>query len=128
MTGHFSGSRKATRSSQIFCNSSRCTPFLIPYAMTPGLRTWSTASALTRQMKRPARGWPLHAKTVLCDLPDFQMKHIHHHKRSAIEQNDVSADYDMFAIRWRRRKMALQIPGADHNLRSQAGRQRTTHH
>jgi hypothetical protein len=45
--GRFSGSRKPTRSGQISCNTSKSTSSLIPFAMTPVLRTWSVASALT---------------------------------------------------------------------------------
>jgi hypothetical protein len=55
------------------------------------------------------------------------MKHIHYHKRSAIEQNHVAADHDMLAIRRRRRKVAFQISGTMHNFRPQSWRQSTTH-
>jgi hypothetical protein len=51
------------------------------------------------------------------------MKHIHHHKRSAIEQNHVTADHDMLAIRRRRWKVALQISGTMHNFRPKSWRQ-----
>jgi len=62
------------------------------------------------------------------DLPDFQVKHIHYQERSAVEQNDMPANQDMLAIRRRRRQMPLQVPGTNHNLRSQPGRQSATHH
>jgi hypothetical protein len=53
----------------------------------------------------------------LC-LPNPQVKHIHHNKSSAIEQNDVPANHDMLAAgRWRR-KVPLQVSGTDHNPRS----------
>jgi hypothetical protein len=72
-------------------------------------------------MKRPAPGWPF--TTILFYLSNLQVKHIHHYKSSAIQQNDVASDHDMLAIRWRRRKVPLQIVGAAHNLPSQSGRQ-----
>jgi hypothetical protein len=51
------------------------------------------------------------------------MKNIHYQKRSAVEQNNVAADYHVLAIRRRRRQLPLQVARTMHNHSSQAGGQ-----
>jgi hypothetical protein len=55
-------------------------------------------------------------------LADLEMKNVHDQERSAIEQNDVAPDYDVLAIRRRRRKTPLEVVGTTHNLFPQSGR------
>jgi hypothetical protein len=51
------------------------------------------------------------------------VKYVHDEERSAIEQNNVAPDHDMFAIRRRRRQTPLEVARANHNFRSQPRRQ-----
>src|SRR5712692_10874257 len=61
-------------------------------------------------------------------LANLEVKNIHHHKRSPIEQNDVAADHDVLAFRRRRRKAPLEVFGAAHNLFLKSRRQSAPHY
>jgi hypothetical protein len=65
-----------------------------------------------------------HKASVLTDL---EVKHIHDEQRFAIEQDNVAADHDVLAIRWRRRKTPLQIFGTTDDSLLQSRRERATH-
>src|ERR1700686_5465206 len=52
------------------------------------------------------------------------MENIYDHKRPAIQEQHVSADKDMLAIRRRRRQLPFKIDGNSINPSPQTGRQR----